>query len=135
MGVLFSIDQSKAFDSVSHDFMAKVYSFFGFGNRIKNWLKTTGTGRTASVQLGKNATTTEFPLEKGHAQGDSPSPILNNLAAQIIFFFKIQLNPLIKKNDKVDVPAILSPPIIIKMKALARRALTNPLQTILVLPT
>ncbi len=51
------------------------------------------------MQLGKNATTTEFPLEKGHAQGDSPSPILNNMAAQIIIF-KIKLNPTDRKNKK-----------------------------------
>ena len=34
-GVLVSIDQSKAFDSVSHSFMEKVYDFLGFGERIK----------------------------------------------------------------------------------------------------
>ena len=33
-GVLVSIDQSKAFDSVSHAFMIKVYNFFGFGEKI-----------------------------------------------------------------------------------------------------
>ena len=30
-GVLVTIDQAKAFDSVSHEFMLKVYNFFGFG--------------------------------------------------------------------------------------------------------
>ena len=29
-GVFVSIDQSKAFNSVSHKFMTKVYDFFGF---------------------------------------------------------------------------------------------------------
>ncbi len=86
-GVLVSIDQSKAFDCVSHAFMNKVYDFFGFGERIKSWLGTIGTGRTACIQLSPGSNSDEFPLEKGHAQGDSPSPILYNLAAQIIFFF------------------------------------------------
>ena len=51
-GVLVSIDQLKAFDSVSHSFMEKVYTFFGFGGRIKNWLKSIGTSRTARIILG-----------------------------------------------------------------------------------
>ena len=46
-GVLVSIDQSKAFNLVSHSFMEKVYTFFGFGRRIKNWLKSIGMSRAA----------------------------------------------------------------------------------------
>jgi hypothetical protein len=65
--VLVSIDQSKAFDSVSHAFMDKVYDFFGFGERIKSWFKTIGTGRTACIQLSPVSNSDEFPLEKGHA--------------------------------------------------------------------
>ena len=38
-GVFVSIDQSKAFDSVSHEFMTKVYNFFGFGEKIKKLAK------------------------------------------------------------------------------------------------
>ena len=94
-GVLVSIDQSKAFDSVSHSFMEKVYDFLGFGERIKNWLKSIGTGRSAYVILGQNLTSEKFNLGKGHAQGDSPSPLLYNFAAQILLF-KIELDLQIK---------------------------------------
>ena len=94
-GVLVSIDQSKAFDSVSHEFMTKVYDFFGFGEKIKSWLKSIGTGRNACIILGQNTYSSCFDLGKGHAQGDSPSPLLYNFAAQILLF-KIELDPDIK---------------------------------------
>ena len=95
-GVLVSIDQSKAFDCVGHTFMEKVYSFFGFGDRIKKWLKSIGTGRSACVSLENGNQTDFFSLEKGHAQGDSPSPLLYNFAAQILLF-KIELDTKIKR--------------------------------------
>ena len=91
-GVLVAIDQSKAFDSVGHSFMEKVYSFFGFGDKIRKWLATIGTGRTAKIILGGDIFSDSISLEKGHAQGDSPSPLLYNFAAQILLF-KIELNP------------------------------------------
>ena len=94
-GVLVSIDQSKAFDSVSHSFMEKVYDFWGFGERIKNWLKSFGTGRSACAILGQNLTSEKFNLGKGHMQGNSPSPLLYNFAAQILLF-KNELDPQIK---------------------------------------
>jgi hypothetical protein len=85
-GVIASIDQSKAFDSVSHEYMEKVHNFFGFGDGIKSWLRAIGTERDACVQLADNSLSQPFELGKGHAQGDSPSPILYNLAAQIQIF-------------------------------------------------
>ena len=50
-GVLVSVDQAKAFDSVSHSFMEKVYKFFGFGERIQRWLKSIGTGRSTCILI------------------------------------------------------------------------------------
>jgi hypothetical protein len=38
------VDVSKAFDSVDHNFMDKVYKFYGFGDRIRKWLATIGIG-------------------------------------------------------------------------------------------
>ncbi len=104
-GVIVSIDQAKAFDSVSHNYMTKVYKFFGFGDRIIRWLSSIGTGRNAAVRLADDKLSPAFDLGRGHAQGDSPSPILYNLAAQIVIF-KIELNPLMKRlrTDPVIIP-------------------------------
>ena len=104
-GVLVAIDQSKAFDSVGHSFMEKVYSFFGFGDRIRRWLATIGTGRTAKIILGGDLFSDTISLEKGHAQGDSPSPLLYNFAAQILLF-KIELNPKIEPIQKRELGPI-----------------------------
>jgi hypothetical protein len=99
-GVLASIDQTKAFDSVSHSYMLKVYDFFGFGERIVNWLTAIGTCRTACIRLEDGTLSANFDLGKGHAQGDSPSPLLYNLAAQIQIF-KLELDPAI---DRINRP-------------------------------
>ena len=95
-GVLVTIDQAKAFDSVSHDYMVKVYNFFGFGDRIQKWLKSIGTGRRACIITSPGEVSKTFEPEKGHAQGDSPSPLLYNFVAQILLF-KIELDKEIKQ--------------------------------------
>jgi hypothetical protein len=89
---MVSVDVSKAFDSVDHIFMDKVYRFYGFGDRIRKWLATIGTGRNAQIILSNDELSVAFQLEKGHAQGDSPSPLLYNMAAQICIW-KIELEP------------------------------------------
>jgi hypothetical protein len=103
-GVIASIDQSKAFDSVSHSYMEKVYEFFGFGPRIRLWLLAIGTGRSACIRLSDGVLTPTFDLEKGHAQGDSPSPLLYNLAAQIQIF-RIEIDD----NIEAIVPPNINP--------------------------
>jgi Reverse transcriptase (RNA-dependent DNA polymerase) len=95
--VVVSADLSKAFDSVSHDFMVKCYNFYRFGPRIIKWLAAIGTGRTARIVIDAGGGLTEaFDLGKGHAQGDSPSPLLFNFAQQIMLF-KLELDPEISK--------------------------------------
>jgi hypothetical protein len=103
-GVIASIDQTKAFDSVSHTYMEKVYDFFNFGPRIKVWLRSIGTQRTACVALNNGVLSATFPLGKGHAQGDSPSPLLYNLAAQIQIF-RLEFNEDIERIG-VRLPAV-----------------------------
>ena len=80
--------------------MEKVYNFFGFGERIKKWLKSIGTGRSACVSLENGGKTNFFSLEKGHAQGDSPSLLLYNFAAKILLF-KIELETKIRSIIKM----------------------------------
>ncbi len=82
---MVSVDVSKAFDSVDHNFMDKVYQFYGFGDRIRKWLATIGTGRNAQVILANDELSLAFQLEKGHAQGDSPSPLLYNMAPKSVY--------------------------------------------------
>ncbi len=41
-GVIVSIDQAKAFDTVSHKFMHEVYKFFGIGPYFIQALETLG---------------------------------------------------------------------------------------------
>jgi hypothetical protein len=94
-GAMVSVDVSKAFDSVDHGYMEKVYRFFGFGPQICKWLATIGTSRNAHVLLANDELSVAFQLEKGHAQGDAPSPLLYNMAAQICIW-KVELDPQIK---------------------------------------
>jgi hypothetical protein len=51
-GAMVCVDQSKAFDSVDHGYMEKVFKFFNFGEKFISWLKTIGTNRKACVILG-----------------------------------------------------------------------------------
>ena len=86
---------AKAFDSVSHSYLEKVYEFYGFGPRIKRWLSAIGTDRKACIILTDGNLSNTFDLGRGTAQGDSPSPFLYNLAAQILLL-KIELSPDLK---------------------------------------
>jgi hypothetical protein len=95
-GAMVCVDQSKAFDSVDHGYMEKVFQFFNFGERFIGWLKTIGTNRKACVILGNGKRSSLFELLKGTAQGDCPSPIIYNICAQILIF-KIELCEGIRK--------------------------------------
>jgi exonuclease III len=102
-GAVICVDQMKAFDSVDHGYMEKVFKFFGFGENFVRWLKTIGTGRKACVILEGGEKSTVFDLLKGTAQGDCPSPIIYNICAQILIF-KIELDPTITRiNQRANV--------------------------------
>ncbi len=79
-----SVDVSKAFDSVDHRYMEKVYQFYGLGPRIRKWL--------ALILLANNELSLAFQLEKDHTQGDAPSPLVYNMTAQICIW-KVELDP------------------------------------------
>jgi exonuclease III len=91
-GAILSIDQSKAFDSVSHLYMHSVYEFFGFGPQFIRLLETLGNNRTACIAFEDGSHSAEIALECGRAQGNTSSPVEYNMAEQIVLF-KIELCP------------------------------------------
>jgi hypothetical protein len=92
---ILSIDQAKAFDSVSHSYKQRVFEFFGFGPGFINLLNTLCINRSACIVFEDGSLSDNFDLERGDAQGNTPSPILYNMAQQI-FLFKLELCPEIK---------------------------------------
>jgi len=92
---ILSIDQAKAFDSVSHSYKEQVFKFFGFGPNFIHLMKTLCTNRTVCIVFDDGSLSSNFNLERGDAQGNTPSPILYNIAQQI-FLFKLELCPEIK---------------------------------------
>ena len=92
---ILSIDQAKAFDSVSHSYKQIAFKFFGFGPNFINLLNTLCTGRSACIVFDDGSLSSNFDLDRGDAQGNTPSPILYNIAQQI-FLFKLELCPEIK---------------------------------------
>ena len=92
-GVVLSIDQKKAFDSVYHGYMREVYKFFGFGEKFIYLLELIGTGRTARIIL-EGSISREFGLERGFAQGNGPSPKKYNIGEQILLF-RLEYDPML----------------------------------------
>jgi hypothetical protein len=95
---------AKAFDSLSHCFLEKVYKFFNFGPSIIKWLSLLGNERVACINLDNGNNTKFFRLGRGRPQGDNISPNTFNFAEQILIF-KIELDPVIKKIPRIN-PAI-----------------------------
>jgi hypothetical protein len=89
---ILSIDQSKAFDSVSHAYMREVYRFFGFGNDFIRIIETLCNNRTACIAFDDGTVSQPFDLGRGEAQGNTPSAVLYNMGEQILLF-KLELCP------------------------------------------
>jgi exonuclease III len=99
-GCIISLDISKAFDSLSHDFMCKALKFFNFGDRFISWIKTICTNRTASIILDTGKLSRPIKLGRGNAQGDVISPFIFNICYQILLM-KLECELQI---EKVDLP-------------------------------
>jgi hypothetical protein len=94
-GAILSIDQAKAFDTISHLYMRQVYRFFGFGPNFIKLLETLGNNRTACIAFEDGSHSPPFDLKCGRAQGNTSSPTEYNMGQQILIF-KIELCPAIK---------------------------------------
>ena len=89
---VLALDQSKAFDSVRHDFMLEVYKFIGIGPNFVKMLNLITTGRNATIIFDDQSLSRQFALETGAPQGNSPSPLQYNFCEQIALI-KIELDP------------------------------------------
>jgi hypothetical protein len=94
-GAILSIDQAKAFDTISYKYMRKVYQFFGFGPNFIKLLQTLVNNRTACIAFEDGSHSRPFDLKCGRAQGITSSPTEYNMGQQILIF-KIELCPEIK---------------------------------------
>jgi hypothetical protein len=84
---ILSIDQSKAFDSVSHLYMREVYQFFGFGSNFIRIIETLCNNRTACITFDDGTLSEPFDLGRGEAQGNTPSPVLYNMGVPRRLYF------------------------------------------------
>jgi exonuclease III len=103
-----ALDQKKAFDSVSHQFMTEVYKFFGFGNQFINMINVLTTGRSACVIWDDGTFSENIPLGGGHTQGNGPSPLLFDFCQQILLF-KLEFAPEIISILPPRLPALMGP--------------------------
>ena len=90
---LIFIDQEKAFDRMSHDFIFKKLERFGFGEYFINWVKTICFDTKSLVKINGYETFT-FDIERGVRQGCPLSSLLYVLAAEA-------LSSAIRKNKNI----------------------------------
>jgi hypothetical protein len=89
---IVAIDQSKAFNSISHKYMVEAYKFFGLLENFIRMLLTLGSGRNACISFDDGSVSPLFDLERGRTQGICPSPCKYNIGPQILLL-KIELCP------------------------------------------
>jgi hypothetical protein len=90
-GVLLSLDQEKAFDRVSHDYLFRVLDAFGMGDGFTRWIKTFYTDIYSCVVVNQ-CISEPFPVTRSVRQGCSLSPLL----------YVLCLEPILNKIRKDD---------------------------------
>ena len=83
----------KAFDTVSWSFISDVLDYFNFGNSIKAWVSLFQKGSETCI-LQNGFMSEVFNLRRGCRQGDSISPYLFILCAEI-------LGKMVRKNNDI----------------------------------
>ena len=88
--ILF-IDFSKAFDSISHNFIYDTLRFLNFGEHFIDIVKTMLTNRKCTVMI-DGYETDPINIERGVPQGDTPSPFIFIIVLEILLL-RIRYDP------------------------------------------
>eukprot|EP00253_Pinus_taeda_P036591 PITA_36591 len=113
-GMLLKIDLSKAFDSISWDYMQKVLNAFGFDNAWIRWVSSLISSAFFSILINGIPTST-FRASRGIRQGDPLSPFLfiimaeglgrsikNSIQSQVLKGISLHQTPTISHQQFVD---------------------------------
>ena len=92
-GAILSLDYTKAFDSLSKEFMYKSLEVFGLGNKFVRWIKVINHGTVSCVSY-NGWLSNWFSLNCGIRQGCPISPLCFIIACEI-------LSCKIRQDDKV----------------------------------
>ena len=88
---LLFLDQEKAFDQVSHEFLLKVLEKFGFGASFIHWIKLIYSNASTKINI-NGFLTSKISLNSGVRQGCPLSPLLYVLVIEI-FALQLRANP------------------------------------------
>ena len=88
------IDQEKAFDRISHNFMIKTLIAFGFPENFIKWVKILYNNITSRVKI-NGFLTESFDIERGVRQGCPLSSLIYVLCAEVLAIE-------IRKNDNIQ---------------------------------
>lgn len=89
--IFLNLDQEKAFDRVSYDFLFKCLHTYGFGENFIQWIKILYTNIQSSVIV-NNFVSSPFELYRGVRQGCALSPLLYVLCLEP-FANQVRLDP------------------------------------------
>ena len=82
-GALLALDYTKAYDTLSKDFILKTYELYGFGNNFIKWVNVLCRNTVSSINYcGKLSSW--FNVERGIRQGCPFSPLCFILAVEIL---------------------------------------------------
>ena len=74
-GILLSLDQEKAFDKISHQYLFETLKAFGFGDSFISWIKAIYNDVSSNVIV-NHFISDSFPVQKSVRQGCCLSPLL-----------------------------------------------------------
>ncbi|WP_293933756.1 reverse transcriptase family protein [Iodobacter sp.] len=78
---VLSLDQQKAYDRVDWGYLHLCLERFGFGPRLRHWIKTCYTNLEAHIHLGTRKSD-PYQIRRGLRQGDPLAPILFNFVLE-----------------------------------------------------